>query len=146
MIGYDASKDAYSRLRRQAEAILKEGKDQNVATGNNALLGIIHELEIHQIELDLQNEELRRTAKELEAARDEYFDLYHFAPVGFVTLNEKGKIEQINKAAANMLNRSNGFLEGQPFSNHDSSGLSVRLFQFIKKEHWTRFQRRQRQP
>jgi PAS domain S-box-containing protein len=113
----DNSMEVYDQLRKRAEAILKKKEDQTSGAENHELLKMIQEVEVHQIELDLQNEELRRTAEELEIARNEYFELYHKAPVGFVTLNKQGKIEQVNKAATDMLDSSKGVLLGQPFSN-----------------------------
>lgn len=112
-----SSRHGYARLRRQAEVFLKEKKGQNAEIEKHELLETVHELEVHQIELELQNKELRRTAEELEAARNEYFELFDSAPVGFVILNKQGKIEQLNKVAAGIFDRSNGFLIGQPFSN-----------------------------
>ena len=52
----------------------------------------LHDLRVHQIELEMQNEELRRTKEELEASRARYFDLYDLAPVGYCTLSEEGII------------------------------------------------------
>ena len=64
---------------------------------------ILHELLVHQVELELQNEELRLAQHELEAAKIRYFDLYDLAPVGYLTVNEGGLIKNANLAAASML-------------------------------------------
>ncbi len=57
----------------------------------------------HQIELEMQNDELRRAHKELDAARERYFDLYYLAPVGYCTVNKEGFIEQANQTAIGLL-------------------------------------------
>lgn len=64
---------------------------------------LIDELKVHQIELEIINEELRRSHAELEESRDLYIELYDFAPVGYLTLTAEGLIEQINLTAASML-------------------------------------------
>ena len=66
-----SSRDAYTRLRLQAQALLKEEKGGSRAPQGNDLIKILNDLEVHQIELDLQNEELRQTAAYLATARDE---------------------------------------------------------------------------
>src|SRR5262245_21021848 len=62
----------------------------------------IHDLQIRLIDLEMQNEELRNAQIELTESRDRYSDLYEFAPIGFVTLDEDGKILETNLAAAKM--------------------------------------------
>ncbi|MFA4849220.1 MAG: PAS domain-containing sensor histidine kinase [Methanoregula sp.] len=64
---------------------------------------LIHELQVHQIELETQAEELRRAHLELEESRDQYLDLYDFAPLGYLTLTDKALISQGNLSAANLL-------------------------------------------
>ncbi|OGT01471.1 MAG: hypothetical protein A2Z65_06845 [Gallionellales bacterium RIFCSPLOWO2_02_58_13] len=62
-----------------------------------------HELQVHQIELEMQNEQLRQSEVELEKSRDRYVDFYDFAPVGYLTLNHEGMIDEINLTGAALL-------------------------------------------
>lgn len=64
---------------------------------------LIHELHVHQAELESQNEELRRTQIDLAAARDRFMDLYDFAPVGYFTLDETGHVAEVNLTGAALL-------------------------------------------
>ena len=64
---------------------------------------ILHELQIYQVELEMQNEELRRTQHIIEASRDRYVDFYDFSPVGYITLSRDALIDEINLTGANML-------------------------------------------
>ena len=64
---------------------------------------LFHELRVHQTELELQNEELRRVQVELEQARERYFDLYDLAPVGYCTLADKDQILEANLTMSSLL-------------------------------------------
>jgi len=77
---------------------------------------MLHELRVHQIELEMQNDELRRTQDELEASRTRYFELYDLAPVGYCTVSEAGLIRQANLSAADRLGVTRGVLVEQPFT------------------------------
>ena len=68
-----------------------------------AVAAMNEDLRAHQIELEMQNEELRRTQEKLDASRTRYFDLYDLAPVGYVTISETGLILEANITAANLL-------------------------------------------
>jgi PAS domain S-box-containing protein len=76
----------------------------------------LHELLVHQIELEMQNQELRRVQTELDAARERYFDLYDLAPVGYCTLSEQGLILETNLTAATLLGVARRILLNQPIS------------------------------
>ncbi|HSW64277.1 MAG TPA: sensor domain-containing diguanylate cyclase [Dissulfurispiraceae bacterium] len=78
---------------------------------------LIHELQVHQIELEIQNDELRLIQAELEASKARYFDLYDLAPVGYFTVSEKGLILEANLTGAELLGVACSALIGQPFSS-----------------------------
>lgn len=112
---------AGAALRRSAERKLKAMSDacedlSGMTPEDTARL--IHELRVHQIELSSQNEELRHIQAELEKAGDRYFHLYDFAPVGYLTVNDNGLIEQANLTAATMLGSERSRLVGQYFSHY----------------------------
>ena len=75
---------------------------------------LYHELQIHQVELEMQNTELIRTKLDLEATRDSYFSLYDLAPVGYLTLNKDGLIQRANLTAATMLGLKTDDLINRP--------------------------------
>ncbi len=116
----DESKDsdALSDLRWRADKLLEElankSSDEVVATSQN----VLHELQVHQIELELQNHELRRAQKELEASRNQYFDLYHRAPIGYFTLDGVGIIRKVNMVGADMLQTADSLLISMPLSHY----------------------------
>ncbi len=74
----------------------------------------LHELRVHQVELEMQNEELRRTQLELDSSRSQYFDLYDLAPVGYCTISEPGVILQANLMASQLLGVARGTLVNRP--------------------------------
>lgn len=75
-------------------------------------------LRAKQRELEAKNIELQETQRRLEAYRDRYVDLYDFAPLGYVTLDEDGYIQEINLAGAALLGRDRTELTGYPFADH----------------------------
>ena len=90
-------------LRRAAEARLKEMAAARLPMTKAVQQGNQQELEIHQIELEMQNEDLRQMHVQLDTALARYTDLYDFAPVGYMTIRPDGVIQQTNLAAASLL-------------------------------------------
>ncbi|TSA08246.1 MAG: hypothetical protein D4R73_08880, partial [Deltaproteobacteria bacterium] len=86
-------------LRQKAEASLQSKAPRFQELSLDEISVLVHELQVHQIELELQNDELRRGQIALEEANNQYRDFYDFAPVGFLTLNESGIIREVNLTA-----------------------------------------------
>jgi PAS domain S-box-containing protein len=109
-------------MRRRAEEMLREKVALSPEVGgvlspDEARLAL-HELSVHQIELEMQNEEMRRSKAELDASQARYVDLYDFAPVGYLTLNKTGLILEANFSAATLLGVIRGMLVSRPISKY----------------------------
>ena len=78
---------------------------------------MLHELRVHQIELEIQNQELRRIQEELETSKARFVDLYDFAPVGYLTVSENGLILEANLTAATLLGVTRTSLIKKPLTN-----------------------------
>ena len=103
-------------LRQQAEAAVAARPAPLTLPTPAEAQRTLHELHVHQIELEMQNDELRRANVELEDSRSRYFDLYHLAPVGYCTLAATGLILEANLAAATLLDSPRPKLVDKPFS------------------------------
>ncbi|MHB8709172.1 MAG: sensor histidine kinase [Desulfuromonadales bacterium] len=105
--------------RRQAEEQLRARAEMQTSEAFEAApdaLRLLHELSVHQIELEMQNDELHQAQTELTESRERYFELYDLAPVGYCTLAENGLIQEANLTAATMLGVGRGVLSHQPLS------------------------------
>jgi len=107
-------------LRQWAEEIVQRKAvavpDNLAARSSEEIQEMLYELRVHQIELELQNEELRRTQAELEASRARLADLYDYAPVGYVTESESGMVVEANVTVASLLGVPRGALVHLPLS------------------------------
>jgi len=105
-----------SNLRQRAEQQLGPSTVSGQSLVPEETRRLLHELRVHQIELEMQNEELRRVQAELETSHSRYFDLYDLAPVGYVILNEPGLILNVNLTAAGLLGMERSALVKRPLT------------------------------
>ena len=111
----NTSADA-AELRRRAEARLRADATKGTPARTEAdTQRLVHELQVHQIELEMQNEELRQSRAEVEAGLERYTELYDFAPVGYLTLGRDGAIRQVNLTGARLLGVERARLVGRRF-------------------------------
>jgi PAS domain S-box-containing protein len=109
-------KEYLDEIRNKAEQIAKK-KDFTIPTENAlAYQRLVHELNVHQIELEIQNEELLDTQADLERARNRYADLFNNAPVGYVILDQNGFIKKSNQTLADMLGVDISSIHDKPLS------------------------------
>lgn len=95
---------AAAKLRLQAEMLAEKGETESAtALSEDALRRLLHELQVNQIELELQNQELCQTRSEVETVLGNYTELYDFAPVGYCTLDQSGAIRRVNLTGANLI-------------------------------------------
>lgn len=122
-------------LREQAEQFL--GQEGTQAAASTPEQTLIHELQVHQIELRMQNEALRQAQVALEESRQRYSDLYHHAPVGYVILNRAGIIVESNATFAAMLAMDCAAIDGRAFADllidEDGGIFRARLRSFFKQ-------------
>lgn len=107
-------------LRERAEALDREKRSEQlqdaVAMSPEEIQKMIHELRVHQIELEMQNDELRHIESELMETKARYFDLYDLAPIGYLTISESGIITEANLTACELFGVERGALVKKRFS------------------------------
>ncbi|NCC05090.1 MAG: response regulator [Proteobacteria bacterium] len=128
--GYKPSSDECLYLtnafRAQAEAVVEARTAKSLANPGGMtpteMSGLLHNLQVHQVELEMQHQELLQAREQLAAAHERYFDLYDRAPVGYCTVSQKGLILRSNQTAATLFGVANAAL------------LNARFSQFIHEE------------
>ena len=117
MAADDIKKKARSDLREKAVRQITGLAQERGSLLDAGVSELVHELQVHQIELEMQNEELQRSQSELAAAKNKYFDLYELAPVGYATLDRLATIQEINLAGAELLGTERRYLKGRRFAS-----------------------------
>lgn len=114
-------------LRQRAEETVKSETISMEKMPVEDVHKLVEELRIHQVELEMQNEELRSAQWELEQAKKKYSGLYDFAPVGYLTVNEEGRIVEANLTATKQLEMKRSILIGKPFNLYAAENYREKL-------------------
>lgn len=123
----------HTEAEEQFARALRDAAERKLAhmpaaeAANRPVEEILHELQVHQIELEMQNDELRRAQVIIEESRDRYVDFYDFAPVGYITLNRDAMIDEINLAGAALLGDERRKLLHRRFVTYIAAG---------DRDHW----------
>ena len=122
------------QLRQKAEGLLNEKeKDSEVTFPEGFNLKLIHDLKMHQIELELQNEELTLAKEKAEIAERKYTELYDFAPSGYLSLTKKGEITDLNISAERLLSKGRSSLLKSSFGFFVSMEMRAVYNDFLQK-------------
>jgi len=130
----DKNPSKENSMRQKAEELLKK-KSSGTASPLSEVesLRLIHELQVHQIELELQNDELRHAQAVAEVANDKYFRLYDLAPSGYFTLSREGEIVELNLAGALLLDKDLPHLRNSRFASFVAPETRAIFILFLEK-------------
>jgi PAS domain S-box-containing protein len=132
----DTASDA-STLRRRAEARLRKGSLRRSRARDSALSAdserLLHELQVHQLELEMQNADLEEARDRLETQVEKYTDLYDFAPIGYFSLDEHGRILEVNLTGTALLGVERSRLVGEPFRRFVASISQSGFLAFLER-------------
>ena len=130
----DDRKARTKNLRQKAEELWeKEPQETGTNLSEVETLKLIHELEVHQIELEMQNEELMLARSAADVAAKKYTELYDFAPSGYFTLSREGIIIELNFSGSQVLGTERSRLKNKPFALHLSDDSRQIFHQFLEK-------------
>ncbi|HTP66540.1 MAG TPA: ATP-binding protein [Geobacteraceae bacterium] len=128
---------AHANEMLQSEIVERKALEKELIRANEMLEQCVSErtgqLELQQQELAARNRQLEETRRDLEVSRDRYLDLYDFAPLGYITLDDKGIIGAINLTGANLLGVPRETLIGTPFTSYMHKGDSSNLFRHLRQ-------------
>jgi PAS domain S-box-containing protein len=127
-----------AELRRRAETAVSTQREQSAATAAASrteadTTRLLHELQVHEVELEMQNTELQKSRDEIEDSLERYADLYDFAPVGYFTLSIEGAILQVNLTGARMVGQRQAGLIGQSFGRLVAVACRPAFRDFLKR-------------
>ena len=119
-------------LREKAENLLSTEEKLKINQLSEAdTLALIHELQVHQVELELQNLEIARAQLEAQMAADRYIELYDFSPIGYFTLSKIGFIEELNFSGASLFEETRTFLKDKKFADFLTDDSKINYSQFL---------------
>ncbi|MDI6451582.1 PAS domain-containing sensor histidine kinase [Anaerobaca lacustris] len=121
-----------AELRRRAEERLR-GQQGGTPRTDADTQRLLHELQVHQVELEMQNAELLEARDQMEAMLEKYTDLYDFAPVGYFSIDEQGLISEVNLTGAALLGVERSRLIGRRLPHFLSSTSQPVFLAFLEK-------------
>lgn len=139
MMEEQTSSLSYADLRDRARARLENGERPDLEAVDLESLSaedarrLLYELQVHQLELEIQNEELRTTQQALKRSHDRYANLYDFAPVGYLTLDEEGVVHELNLTLSAMLDQKPDRLVGERFASVVGTSSQVTYLEFRRR-------------
>ncbi len=121
-----------NELRRRAEEQLEATRADVTTMSEDEVQALVHELQVHQIELEMQNQDLREAQAALAEARDRYVELYEFAPVGYFTLDKDHIVRKANCTFATLLGLDRSALLGRRLSELAAPEYQDRCFRHLR--------------
>jgi PAS domain S-box-containing protein len=124
-----------AKLRAFAETRLKQRQAKMKPPAGKTLANsqrLLHELQVHQIELEMQNAELMKSRNEMEVLLDKYTDLFDFAPIGYFSLTGQGRIQEVNLTGATLLGTERALLIGRPLASFVAVSSRPLFLAFLK--------------
>lgn len=121
-----------NELRRRAEEQLEATRTDVSSMSEGEVQALVHELEVHKIELEMQNEDLSETLSALAEARDRYVELYEFAPVGYITLDKNHLVRESNCTFATLIGLDRSTLLGRRLSELAAPEYQDRCFRHLR--------------
>lgn len=125
--------NVHQQLRQKAEVHLGKTRTDIAKLTPEEIQKLAHEFQVYQVELEMQNEELRATQIQLRASRDRYQALYDYAPIGFLTLNRDSNITNANQEACELLEYSKTDLLGSKCARYINSEDQDRFYLFFQQ-------------
>jgi PAS domain S-box-containing protein len=123
-----------AELRKRAEGRTRKSGTKAVQSGSTADVGsLLHELEVHQIELEMQNAELREARDEIDSSLEKYTDLYDFAPVGYFSIDRKGLILEVNLTGAGLLGLDRSQIVNRPLERFVAAASQPTFLTFLEQ-------------
>lgn len=119
-------------LRQKAEELLKNNLSKiSAKLLESETSKLLHELEVYQIELEMQNKELKQANTIARETADKYTELYDFAPIGYFILSKKGEIVNLNLTGSSIIGKERSYLKNSKFSLLVSSDTITIFNQFL---------------
>jgi PAS domain S-box-containing protein len=130
---HDDKNDILEKLRKRAESLLLTNDGKVNEHASDEIKRLFYELQIHQIELEMQNDELHVALEELEVERNKFSVLFESAPVGYVVVTPEGVISDINQTGLQLLQKPKFGVQGKPFTTYIDADDINAFYTFLRK-------------